>query len=184
MKRLTLAALTTILLILAVVAMAQERKMDRRKHVQMMEMMRDSTMVNMMMEHMAKDNHMREMMMQKMMQSAKGDEAKMMAMCKAMIEDKDVHSRMMKMMDGEKQTAESAAANEILIKFKPDVKDGQIESMASEVGLEQVKVIKELNLRVFEITSGKSVDEVIEHCRKEPFVEYAEPNLTYKAMKK
>ena len=50
--------------------------------------------------------------------------------------------------------------------------------------MEQVKVIKELNLRVFKITSGKSVEEVIEHCKKEPFVEYAEPNLKYKTMKK
>jgi len=183
MKRLTFAVLISSLLVLSVAAMSQDKKMEQKKRAQMMEMMKDSTMVSMMMAHIAKDDHMRTMMMHKMMQSAKGDERKMMAMCKAMVEDKDMHSMMMKTMESEKQTAESAA-NEVLIKFKPDVKEGQIKSMASEIGLEQVKVIKELNLRVFKITSGKSVEEVIAHCQEEPFVVYAEPNLKYKAMKK
>lgn len=183
MKRLTFAAFIATLLLLSVAAMAQDKKMEQKKRMQMMEMMKDSTMMNMMMEHMAKDDHMRGMMMNKMMQSAKGDQAKMMAMCKAMMEDKDMHSMMMKMMDGQKQTAESGA-NEVLIKFKSDAQEGQIKSMASEVGMKQVKVIKELNMRVFKITSGKNVEEVIEHCKKEPFVEYAEPNLKYKTMKK
>lgn len=61
MKRLTFAALIASLLVLSVAAMAQDKKMEQKKRMQMMEMMKDSTMMNMMMEHMAKDDHMRGM---------------------------------------------------------------------------------------------------------------------------
>ena len=208
MKALSVLTLSASLLVFFVTAAtSQENQMDQKKHKQMMEMMKDSTMVSMMMEHMAKDDHLRSMMMSKMMEACKSDTSKMMDMCKMMMEDKDMHSTMMKMMQSgnmgqmsdsmgksqqesehqqhhqKKESAESAAANEVLIKFKPGTKEAQIKSMASEVGMQQVKFIKELNLGVFKITSGKSVDEVIEHCQKEPFVDYAEPNLKYKTMK-
>ncbi len=182
MKYRTLAILIGSLLVFSVTAMSQEKKMEQEKHMQMMEMMKDSTMMNMMMEHIAKDDHMRMMMMQKMMKSAKGDQAKMMEMCKAMMEDKDMHSMMKKMLGREKQTPESAA-NEVLIKFKSDVQEDQIKAMAAEIGMVQIKKIPQLNLRVFRITSRKSVEEVIKHCQEEPFVEYAEPNQTYKTQK-
>lgn len=209
MKPLTVLTLSASLLVFFVTAATpQEKKMDQKKHKQMMEMMQDSTMMNMMMDHMAKDDQMRMMMMSKMMEACKSDSSKMMGMCKMMMEDKDMHSMMMKMMEGgmkeqmsesmekpkqgseherhhpKQASAERAVPNEVLVKFKPEAKETQIKSMASEVGMEQVKFIKELNLRVFKITSGKSVKEVIEHCQKEPYVEYAEPNLKYKTMKK
>ncbi|MFQ5707865.1 MAG: hypothetical protein ACE5HO_10475 [bacterium] len=183
MQRLTFAALLISLLLMPLAAMAQERKMHEGKQMQMMEMMKDSTMMSMMMERIAKDDHMRMMMMQKMMKSAKGDQARMMQMCKAMVEDKDMHAMMMKMMAGEKQATENAA-QEVLVKFKPDTKEVQIKAMAEEIGMQQVKEIKELNVRVFKVTGQKSLKEVIEHCQKEPFVEYAEPNQTYKMQKK
>jgi hypothetical protein len=193
----------SLLLFSATASVAQEKKMDAKKHAQMMEMMKDSTMMNMMMEHMAKDDHMRMKLMHKMMEACKSDESKMMGMCKMMAEDENMHSMMMKMMGGgtketasktiptiehdqhhpKQSSAEAAASNEVLIKFKPGAQEGQIKSMASEIGMEQVKVIKGMNIRVFKITSGKSVDEVIEHCKKEASVEYAEPNMTYKTMK-
>lgn len=208
MKPLTVLALSASLLVFfATASRPQEKKMGEKKHKQMMEMMRDSTMVNMMMEHMAKDDHMRMKMMHKIMEACKSDESKMMGMCKMMVEDEDMHSMMMKMMEGgmkkqmpesmktpkqggdheqhhqKQDSAESTVSTEVLVKFKPEVKEAQINSMASEVGMEQVKFIKQLNLRVFKISSGKSVEEVIEHCQKESYVEYAEPNLKYKTQK-
>lgn len=208
MKPLTVLTLSATLLVFFVTAATpQEKKMDQKKHKQMMEMMQDSTMMNMVMEHMAKDDHMRNMMMEKMMVACKADTSKMMGMCKMMMENEEMQPMMEKMMQGgmKEQMPESmkatkqkdqheghhskqgsvkrATPNEVLVKFKPEVKEAQIKSMASEVGMEQVKFIKELNLRVFKITSGKSVQDVIKHCEKESYVEYAEPNLKYKTMK-
>ncbi|MCH7676069.1 YncE family protein [candidate division KSB1 bacterium] len=65
---------------------------------------------------------------------------------------------------------------EILVKFKASVKESQIAKLASELGLQQIKTIAALRLRVFHITSEKSVKEVITACEKQPFVEYAEAN--------
>ncbi|MFQ5675825.1 MAG: YncE family protein, partial [bacterium] len=70
----------------------------------------------------------------------------------------------------------NANAPEILVKFKPGVEEAQITALSAELGLEQIKVIAALRLRVFKLTSGKGVQEVITACEKQPFVEYAEPN--------
>lgn len=82
------------------------------------------------------------------------------------------------------ETQTSDGGREVLIKFKPDAKTEQIKAMAQDAGMQQVKEIKALNVRVFKITSGKSLEEVIKHCKQEPFVEYAEPNQTYKTQEK
>lgn len=76
------------------------------------------------------------------------------------------------------KTRKKSATNapEILVKFKPGVDEAEIAALSAELGLEQVKVIAAIRLRVFKITSGKSVQEVISACEKQPFVEYAEPN--------
>lgn len=75
------------------------------------------------------------------------------------------------------------AAQEILIKFNPGVEAAQVSALESEVGLQQIKVIPELDVRVYKITSSKSVKEAIAICEKKPFVKYAEPNYQYKALK-
>lgn len=187
----------------------QEEKMPtmaQDKKARMMEMMQDSTMMKMMMEHVAKDEHLREMMMQKMMKSAKSDTSKMMEMCKMMMQDENMHRMMMKgnrgmmekksdsmkqkqkdkghpeqhhMKKGTGRESESSLT-EVLVKFKPDTDETQIKAMASEVGMTEVKAIKKLNLRVFKLPAQKNLQEVIEHCQKEAFVEYAEPNRKYK----
>jgi hypothetical protein len=69
---------------------------------------------------------------------------------------------------------------EIIIKFKPDAKPEQINAMVSELGLQQIKEIPALHLRVYKSTSPKSLKEIIESCGKQAFVEYAEPNRMYK----
>lgn len=211
MKRFALLTVAVSLLVFTTIVMAQEKQMDDpAKHKQMMEMMQDSTMMSMMMDQIAKDDPMRNMMMQKMMKSAKGDEAEMMEMCKTMMADQDMHSMMMKMMKGDMGMKKSEAmqkqdqkeghaqhhqgqggetqtpdsGREVLIKFKPDANTEQIKAMSEDIGMQQVKEIKALNVRVFRISSDKSLDEVIQHCKQEPFVEYAEPNQTYKTQEK
>ncbi len=78
---------------------------------------------------------------------------------------------------------EESVPQEILVKFKAGVEESRVKALASEVGLEQIKTIPELNLRVFKITSQKSLEEVIAACQKQPFVEYAEPNQKYRTQK-
>jgi hypothetical protein len=74
-------------------------------------------------------------------------------------------------------------AQEILVKFNPGVMQAQVNALESEVGLRQIKIIPELEVRVYKITSSKSVKEAIAICEKKPFVKYAEPNYQYKALK-
>ncbi len=102
MKALTILTISISLFLFIVAATAQEKKMDENMYKDMMQMMQDSTMMNMMMEHIAKDDHMHGMMMHKMMAACKSDTSKMMGMCKAMMQDKDMHPMMMKMMKVDK----------------------------------------------------------------------------------
>lgn len=92
---------------------------------------------------------------------------------------KNLHSRHQKTSE----TKADEPAQEILVKFKPQVEDVQIRAMESKIGLQQIKTIPALNLRVFKIASQKSLQEVIEACQKMPFVEYAEPNQKYRTQK-
>ena len=81
------------------------------------------------------------------------------------------------------QNKAESALQEILVKFKPGVDETQVKALEAEIGLEQVKTIPVLNLRVFKITSQKSLQEAIAACQKMSFVEYAEPNQQYRAQK-
>ncbi len=107
----------------------------------------------------------------------------MMGMCRMMMQNEGAHKMMMQMMGPEKKASAIDNAPEILVKFKQGIKDSQITAMSTNIGLQQIKEIKPLRLRVFRVTSGKSVQDVIKACQKEPFVEYAEPNRTYQTKK-
>jgi hypothetical protein len=73
---------------------------------------------------------------------------------------------------------------EALVKFKPDAKEEEIKALASEIGMLQVKQIKELNLRVFRFPANKKMEDVIRPCEKKPFVVYAEANKNYQTKNK
>lgn len=98
MKKLIGVLITVGLFMFSGTALAQDKGMMPGKHAEMMEMMKDSTMMKQMMENIASNDQMRNMMMQKMMASVKGDSTKMMEMCKMMMGDHDMHGMMMKMM--------------------------------------------------------------------------------------
>jgi len=185
MKRTVFAAILVVLTVLFVAFLPQETQQKgavQNKQMQMMEMMKDSAMVNVMMDHIAANSHLRMAMMQKVLHHAKTDSAGKMAMCKMMTDDKEMHASLTKLLNEQKQDSHSAA-EEIIIKFDSGVKDVQVSALEFEVGLKQIKVIPELNLRVFQITSSKSADEVIAICEKKPFVKYAEPNHKFQALK-
>ncbi|RMD60684.1 hypothetical protein D6833_09295 [Candidatus Parcubacteria bacterium] len=184
-RRLALELVMVGLVAFSAAAWPQEKEVTPQKKVQLAQVMQDSVLVEQVMEQVAGNEKLRLKMMRKMMDAVKSNDSDMMAMCKAMLGDEEMHRMMMKTMrQNMRSTRHRSAAREVLVKFKPDAKEAQIESLASEIGMQQVKVIKELRLRVFRITSDKSVKEVIEACQKEPFVEYAEPNQRYKTQKR
>lgn len=86
-------------------------------------------------------------------------------------------------MAGCANDAGPTTAREILVKFNPGAEAAQVSAMESEVGLQQIKMVPELDVRVYKITSSKSVKEAIAICVKKPFVKYAEPNYQYEALK-
>lgn len=185
MKRTLFAAIAVILTVLFVAFLPQETQQQgtaQNQQTQVMELMKDSAMVKVMMDQIAANSHLRIMMMQKMIHHAKADSTGKMAMCKMMTDDKEMQASLTKLLHEQKQDSPSAA-EEIIIKFNSEVKDVQVSALESEAGLKQIKVIPELNLRIFQITSSKSADEVIAICEKKPFVEYAEPNYKFKALK-
>jgi Fervidolysin N-terminal prodomain len=185
-KNKVFAVISVCLMVLFVAFLPQDKqkakKLDQQKHMQMLEMMNDSAMVSMMMDSIASSSRMRMMMMQKMMRHAKADSVGMMQMSRMMADDQEMHATLTKLLDEQRQDSHSTA-QEILIKFNPGVEAAQVSALESEVGLQQIKVIPELNVRVFKITSSKSVKEVIAICEKKPFIKYAEPNRQYKALK-
>ena len=97
MKRFSVQAALVCFSIAWIPAKAQE-KMDHRKHSQIMEMLKDSSTMDTMMDHIASDGRMRSAMMEKMIYYVKGDSTLEMELCMKMTGDKAMHSRMMKMM--------------------------------------------------------------------------------------
>jgi hypothetical protein len=85
---------------------------------------------------------------------------------------------------GETMQKKSAAPTEVLIKFKPGVPEDSVRAFAAQLGLEQVRELKEIGVRVFRTTSRVSVEQVLRSCQSSSHIEYAEPNSTVKIPEK
>lgn len=72
------------------------------------------------------------------------------------------------------------APNEVLIKFKENTSSATIDALSEEIGLKEVKEIPRIRVKVYEITSDMTVDQVIEKYKDDPHIEYIEPNYEYK----
>ena len=165
MKPTKSAILVASLFVVTAIALPQTDKSAQEKRQQVMQalhLMGDSAIANAVMDYIVSNDGLRAMMVDKL--------------------EKD------RSPFTERKAQASAAAGsgsiqekgDIIIKFKADAQDAQIRAMMSEIGLQEVKRIPNLRLNVYKITSGKSIESVIEHCHKHSFVEYAEPNYTYK----
>lgn len=188
MKRITILTITIGLMIICGTAFSQNKqtaaKKDQQKQMQITALMQDSSAVEMMMEQIAANKHLRRRMFKKMLHVAKADmtDTGMREMGQMMLEDKAMQIVVTGLLRDE-QRGDDKAAPEVLVKFISGVKEAQIDVMESEVGLKQIKEIPALNVRVFKITSSKSVKNVVAECEKMPYVKYAEPNYEYKALK-
>jgi len=94
------AFLMAVLVTGAVAQNARQKVKSAQKQIHTQEMMKDTSMVDMVMDEIASDDALRMKMMHKMMANAHKDSTAMMEMCKTMMDDKDMHSMMMKMMGG------------------------------------------------------------------------------------
>lgn len=143
MKKVMFAMLVFSQLLIGLMAFPQE---DKSKQDQVSDIMKDTVMVNMIMDYIASNPELRSTMLTRLMQTRP---------------TKDEISK---------------EGPEILVRFKPDVETALIEAMENEIGLKRVKEIKALNIKVYKIISNKSLKEVIAQCEKMPIVVYAEPN--------
>jgi len=74
----------------------------------------------------------------------------------------------------------SAAPAEVLIKFKPGVPEDSVRALAAKWGLEQVREIREIGVRVFRTSGRVSTAQVLRVSQAHALVEYAEPNTKVK----
>lgn len=83
-----------------------------------------------------------------------------------------------------RDASQVAAAAEILIKFKASVSEDSVSTFANTMGLQKVRDIRGIGVRVYRVPPGKSAQEIIKQLQADPNVEYAEPNMEYRIPEK
>lgn len=96
----------------------------------------------------------------------------------------EMKNELEKLLKQKKASATKAAqAQEVLVRFEKDVTVAQTKSLEKDLGLNLVKEIPQLNIKVYQVGTRKPLKDVLEYCNKQPFVKYAEPNQTYHTMR-
>lgn len=83
-----------------------------------------------------------------------------------------------------REAAPSAEAQEILVKFKTSVAEDSVSATAAALGLQKVRDLRAIGVRVYRVPPGKSAQETIKQLQADPNVEYAEPNMEYRIPEK
>lgn len=68
------------------------------------------------------------------------------------------------------------AEGELLVKFKPGILQDRISALNSDAGVQVIKIIPKVGLHRLKSSKGKTMKELLELYRRDPNVEYAEPN--------
>lgn len=76
------------------------------------------------------------------------------------------------------------AAQEILVKFKTTVSEDSVGTFATTFGLQKVRDIRGIGVRVYRVPEGKTAQEMIKQLQADPKIEYAEPNMEYRIPEK
>lgn len=91
----------------------------------------------------------------------------------------------------QKTTADSLLHNDlittnqqIIVKFKTEITSSEIKNLQKEFGLKRVKEIAPLRLKIYELPAGVKMRDVLKKMKKIAYIEYAEPNVKYKILKK
>jgi thermitase len=72
----------------------------------------------------------------------------------------------------------AAAAEEILVKFRPSVSRAAESDIHESLGSRVVQIIPRIEVRRVRVPSGVSIDEAVRYYANQPSVEFAEPNYT------
>ncbi|MEK7728754.1 MAG: hypothetical protein AAB354_10105 [candidate division KSB1 bacterium] len=83
-----------------------------------------------------------------------------------------------------REAPQVAAAQEILVKFKTSVSEDSANVFATGLGLQKIRDIRGLGVRVYRVPAGKTAQEIIKQLQADPQVEYAEPNMEYRIPEK
>ena len=95
-----IAVVCIIILPATVLPQANQKTMQiDQKQMQVMQMMRDSSSVNMLMDRMVSDTEMKAILMDKMINRVNSDSTGMMLICRKIKDNKEMHSTIMKMME-------------------------------------------------------------------------------------
>lgn len=79
------------------------------------------------------------------------------------------------------QSVESVPG-EVLIKFKDIVSAADVTNFAQQIGIQMVEELPKIHVRHYRIQADKTIEQVLEECRANTNVEYAEPNYIYHAL--
>jgi len=73
---------------------------------------------------------------------------------------------------------------ELIIKFGPQITDIESSQLLQEVGLQSIKTVDALNIKICQNLTEKTIDQVIIECNASSEIEYAEPNYKVYALEK
>ena len=145
---------------------AAERQSEKQQKSEVEKIVRNKSLLNDLMERIVADAALRQQMLQKLAAFAKTNP-------QAMNELKSM------LASGQAIATKGEDMAEILVKFKSDVAATQVQALASEFKLQEVRAIPQLNIRVYKIPPGKKMDDILARIKKKSYIEYAEPNRTY-----
>lgn len=78
-----------------------------------------------------------------------------------------------------------AEPGEVLIKFKTGIPEDSIQALTARLGLEKVRELSAIGVKVYRTTSRVSVKQVIDASKiNSHLIEYAEPNIKYRIPEK
>jgi len=75
----------------------------------------------------------------------------------------------------------SVVADEILVKFKPEVEEETIDKINKKLGVEIKKKLGIKNIYCLKVPPSKTINEMVKKYKEEPDVEFAEPNYIISA---
>ena len=73
---------------------------------------------------------------------------------------------------------------ELIIKFRPRITDIESSQVLQEVGLQSLRTIGALNIKICQSLTEKTIEQVILECEASSEIEYAEPNYKVYALEK
>lgn len=75
-------------------------------------------------------------------------------------------------------------ADEVIVKFRPRITQIESNQLLQQIGIQTIKNIEQLNIKICQIITDESIDQMIQECESRAEIEYAEPNYRVFALEK